>query len=304
VPYPAANHFVPTFLLAGVPKAGTSSLYMYLREHPEVFMPGQKELHFFTSSQLFDHIGGPGDLAALKRVCRSLEDYQSHYRRVRQERAIGDASPSTFYYDDCIPLIKSTLGPDLKIVVSLRDPVSRAYSNYRHLVSEGRETLPFYEALLAEDDRANARWSDFWLYRRQSTYAERLSRFQLEFGASNVVVIIYDDLRTQLHTTLRHLYQHLGVNPAYTPSNLGHVYNQAAFDRPRTVKGRARRTVALTAHRVRTRSYRERLTATAPPIAPDHRSRRFLHDRCREDIQQVEHILGRPLGFWLNDQSD
>ena len=305
--YSAANQDrLPTFLLAGVPKAGTSSLHMYLRDHPQVYMPKQKELHFFTSRQLFDHTRGPGDLAALETVCRSLDDYRRHYSTALRETAIGDASPSTFYYDDCIPLIKSTLGPEPKIVVSLRDPISRAFSNYQHLVSEGRETLPFYQALLAEDDRANEGWSDFWLYRRQSMYAKRLLRFQLEFGASNVVVLVYDDLQAEPRVTVRTLYQQLGVDPTHTPSNIGRVYNQAVRGRPKTLGDRTRRTFGLAAHLRRTRSFREPLTAPTSllPTVPDDRSRRFLRDRCRDDVVQVEGILNRRLGQWLGDHED
>ena len=159
----------PNFIIAGFPKCGTTSLHHYLNEHPQIFMPNQKELHFFTFEILSKLKNGPRDKIVKKTQIDNSEKYLKFYREVKNEIAIGDASPSYINYPTQFPKIKEYLN-DPKLIIVLRDPINRAYSNYLHLKREQRETLSFKEAINIEEERKNKKYSDFWYYKFNSTY--------------------------------------------------------------------------------------------------------------------------------------
>ena len=132
----------PNFIIAGFPKCGTTSLHHYLNEHPEIFMPEQKELHFFTYKILSKLKNGPKDELVKETQINSSEKYLSYYQNVKKEIAIGDASPSYINYPSEFLKIKRYLN-DPKVIIILRDPINRAYSNYLHLKREHSSLLTF-----------------------------------------------------------------------------------------------------------------------------------------------------------------
>ena len=132
----------PNFIIAGFPKCGTTSLHHYLDEHPEIYMPTQKELHFFTCNILSKLNKGPKDSIVKQTQINSSEKYLNFYKSVRNEIAIGDASPSYINYPSQFKKIKEYLN-DPKVIIILRDPIDRAYSNYLHLKREHRDTITF-----------------------------------------------------------------------------------------------------------------------------------------------------------------
>ena len=166
---------LPSFVVIGVPKAGTTSLYSYLQDHPGIYMPEKGELHFFTSAIIGAACEGPGDQATYERICKTREAYDSFFEGAGHAQVVGEASPSYFFFPGCIPRLKATLGENVKLVLVLRNPVDRAHSNFTHLRRSGREALPFEEALDREEERKSNGWGDFWRYREHSHYAERLA---------------------------------------------------------------------------------------------------------------------------------
>jgi len=121
---------LPNFLIVGAPKCGTTSLYYYLKQHPDIFMPTMKEPRFFLSETMnFPH-QGIDDRRVDKMIIKNLDDYKKIYLEADQEKARGDASAGNLYfYKKVIPGIKAYLG-DPKIIISLRNPLDRAFSNY------------------------------------------------------------------------------------------------------------------------------------------------------------------------------
>ena len=130
----------PNFIIAGFPKCGTTSLHHYLSEHPQIFMPSQKELHFFTYEILSKLKNGPKDGAVKKTQIQDSKKYLDFYRNVKNEIAVGDASPSYINYPNQFLKIKEYL-EDPKFIIVLRDPINRAYSNYLHLKRETKLLL-------------------------------------------------------------------------------------------------------------------------------------------------------------------
>ena len=96
----------PNFIIAGFPKCGTTSLHHHLNEHPEIYMPAQKELHFFTFDILSKLNNGPKDAIVKKTQINNSENYLNFYKAVRNEIAIGDASPSYINYPSQFKKIK------------------------------------------------------------------------------------------------------------------------------------------------------------------------------------------------------
>ncbi len=115
---------LPNFLIVGAAKSGTTSLYYYLHEHPEIFLSAIKEPKFFSSEVLKDQY--------LTRKNKDLyvgsyEEYRNLFRNVQSEKAIGEASTDTlFLYGSTIPRIKKYLG-DPKIIVILRNPPAQPF---------------------------------------------------------------------------------------------------------------------------------------------------------------------------------
>lgn len=214
---------LPNFLVAGFPKCGSTSLHYYFNEHPEIFMPSRKELHYFTYDVLMVQNAGKGDKEVKKFHVSDVTEYQKCYHDVGDELAIGDASPSYANYASAIPKIKATLGEDVKIIVVLRDPIKRAFSNYLHLVREDRETLSFYNALLEEENRKKANYSDFWYYAFNSMYAEKVERLKAEF--KDVMVITFEDFISNTADGIKEVYSFLGVNPDFVPTNIDTHFN-------------------------------------------------------------------------------
>ncbi|MEX2132610.1 MAG: sulfotransferase domain-containing protein, partial [Acidimicrobiia bacterium] len=122
---------LPTFLIAGAMRCGTTSLNAYLREHDEITVGQPKEVHFFDQNYE-----------------RGIDWYLQHFPGSDTAKAIGEATPAYLYFPEVAERIATTL-PDVKILLLLRDPVDRAHSHYWHNRSVGREKLEFAEAIAA-----------------------------------------------------------------------------------------------------------------------------------------------------------
>ena len=147
---------LPNFLVIGAAKSGTSSLYMYLKQHPEIYMSPIKEPHFFSFDDESKMTKGPGD--PIHKAITNFDDYQAQFDGVTDEKAIGEASTSYLYRPEAPGRIHAML-PDAKLIVILRNPVDRAFSAYMHVVRDKRETSKdFAEALSKEESRKAAGW--------------------------------------------------------------------------------------------------------------------------------------------------
>ena len=202
----------PNFIIAGFPKCGTTSLHHYLDEHPEIYMPAQKELHFFTCNILSKLNNGPKDAIVKQTQINSSEKYLNFYKSARNEIAIGDASPSYINYPSQFKKIKEYLN-DPKVIIILRDPIDRAYSNYLHLKREHRETLTFIESILKEDERKTNKYSDFWYYKFNSTYYDKIIKAKETF--SNVLILTSEELSNNGDATLKNVYKFLEVDDTF-----------------------------------------------------------------------------------------
>lgn len=218
---------LPDFLVIGFPKCGSTSLHYYLDAHPEIFMPKQKELHYLSFPIISKLNRGPQDKYIKRLHIRDYKTYEKQFVSAKKNQIIGEVSPSYVNYPNfCIPKIKETLD-NPKIIILVRDPIKRAYSNYLHLKREQRENLSFYEALLKEEERKKNGYSDFWYYKFNSTYYSKIKAFKNAF--SHVLIIESEMLKNEPKDCLSEVYDFLNVDSNFTPKNINKSYNEGGL---------------------------------------------------------------------------
>lgn len=290
---------LPTFLMIGAAKAGTTALYWYLDEHPQVFMSRMKETNYFAYG--VDDEGnllyGIPDVHSFP--VRSFEEYAALFADAGDATAIGEISPIYLECPQAARRIRERL-PDVAIVCILRHPVDRAYSDYQmYLRSRGRR-------LDARGDvSATAAWAQpdsHWM--RISRYHEALSRYYDLFPRDRIHVLLFDDLRRDPAGFVRDLYGTLDVDPSFapdleTPHNVGGVPASMLVERvlmSKRVKAAVEpwipRRAADLARRIRTRNLRK-----APSLPPELRAQ--LTEHFRADIEETSALIGKSLEDWL-----
>jgi hypothetical protein len=294
---------LPTFFVVGAAKSGTTSLYHYLGQHPDIYMPHNKEPHWFSR---VPYIPGQG-----AHPVTSEEEYLKLFKGRTMESAIGEASPS-YLWDKKTPYrIKETV-PHAKIIAILRHPVERAYSHYMMDVRADKQHLPFMEALMRDQDAKNKGWGVSDLYLDLGFYAEQVERYYEAFGRSQVKVFLYEDLRQDPKSLLRSAFAFLGTEPSNANNIRTDVqYNKYSVPKNRLAKTilgsrmfRARRSSKLRAKLISNDQTRAQIRSSllfkdAAKSTMDAESRRFLMDLYRPDIQKLQGLLNRDLGHWL-----
>ena len=216
----------PNFIISGFPKCGSTALHYYVDAHPEIFMPKQKELHYFTQSYISKLNKGPGDLEAKKSQVKSLDSYFKMFEGVSGEKTIGETSPSYINYPNSFKKINKELDTP-KLIILIRDPIKRAYSNYLHLLREHRETESFSKSLDLESFRKSQQYSDFWLYTFNSFYYDKIIVAKKVF--SDVLILTQEELNLDTKKTLIKVYKFLEVDSEFTPKNSNNRYNKGGL---------------------------------------------------------------------------
>lgn len=226
----------PDFLIVGAMKAGTSSLYDWLTEHPDVLGARTKELHFFDTAG-----GDPRDYWAQFPLRLTV----LWLRLLRRRPVItGEATP--FYlFHPLVPERVHRLIPNVKLIVILRDPVERAISHYWHEVRMGREHLSMLEAVQAEDQRIAKDWerlrrgqdpsADFmhYSYVARGRYGDQMDRWSTVFSSEQVLILHFEDLVADPRSVYERALTFLGIRPGlaplpcFEPKNVG---NRDALD--------------------------------------------------------------------------
>ena len=286
----------PNFFIVGAAKAGTTSLHAYLGKHPEVFTSALKEPHYFASFEFkpeFDNF---------LPVVRDSRAYQELFRGSEGHKAVGEASPSYLCDPDAAALIKSAI-PDARIIISLRNPVQRAFSHYLMEYHSGRESLPFDKAVQADLSRCEKGWGVSFQYVELGLYADQVERYLTAFGRSRVLVILFEDLIRDTPSVMRRIAEFLDIDPA--------GYPQSAFDEVHfpfeATRGRfARKVLRWRSLRHWSRNWipqevrravRNRLLyrdADKPQL--DFETRKALAMRFAPDVLRLEDMLERELG--------
>jgi len=199
----------PNFIVIGAMKAATTSLYTYLKKHPEIFMTKVKEPMFFNN---FQQENNYKILGKKRKKPTTLEEYLTMFKDVKNEKAIGEASPAYIYNQKAPQLIKEHL-PNVKIIAILRHPTDRAYSNYLHAKRADRENSDtFQEAIEVEKKKIKDNWSPLYHYIEKGYYSVQLKRYYQLFPKENIRVYLFEDVVKNTTETLKDIFKFLEVD--------------------------------------------------------------------------------------------
>jgi hypothetical protein len=295
----------PNFLIIGAGKAGTTSLYHYLRQHPQVFMSPAKEPKFFALEGHPLDFRGPHDDRIRRGTTTSLAEYLALFDQVRDEAAIGEAS--TIYLGD--PRAPGAIAeriPDARLVAILRHPAERAFSAHQHLVRDGYEPLTrFEDALAAESQRMADGWYVQYQYQDRGYYGRQLQRYFDRFDRDRIRIYLYEEFLADPRRLLADLFGFLGVDPGFQPDisswhNVSGQPRSAGLQRWLTrshplKEALKARIPARWGHRLISRVQAVNVVRSA--LEPETRQR--LIRAYRDDIEQLQGLIGRDLSHWL-----
>lgn len=212
------NRKLPDFLVLSVPKSGTTSLHLTLKEHPEICMPLQKETWFFD--QNFE---------------KGVDWYEEKFWHCPRKATIGEVTTHVFLKEKYIKRVKKVI-PRVKIIVLLRDPVERCISHYFHNIRESLEEETFEKALEKERSRVEenpAMYSVFAYTKIGSVYKDNIQKLLLFFSREQVKIIFFEELVNNQRGVLKELYDFIGVGLG--PEKLARA-NVARMPRSKTLK--------------------------------------------------------------------
>jgi hypothetical protein len=297
----ADHKIIPNFLIVGAAKAGTTSLYEYLRQHPEIFMPEWKELSFF--------IGDPfGPLHMVKKARYYFKVFADAHRY----KAVGEASTS-YLFDEAAPnIIQKKLGL-IKIIIILRDPVAMSYSLYNHQVrKEGETCATFESALVAEEKRRQSLkfkkncygWHANYYYYHRGLYCEQVKRYIDTFGEDRVKIILFDELAEASVRVVQEVYRFLGIDDAFIPDIKVHNPAGGIISIPKFWEdtGLFLKTFQFlfSKNLVKKIPHLLRNIGRKPPLPINPATVHELRQKFHNDIGRLEQLIGKDLTAWKN----
>lgn len=216
---------LPDFMIGGEAKCGSTTLWQILSQHPRVFFPEQKELHYFSSYSAFSELG--------RLETHGLDPYRQLFAAARADQKCGEATPNYLFDPGACRRIANAL-PGVRLLFILRDPVERAWSQYWHQVRRGRERLPFEAALQAEARRledGDADQRTHFSYAARGHYVEGLRRYERALSRDQICVVFLEELRQRRTEVVAQVCAHLGLTQQpLEHTELPHA-NQATFPR-------------------------------------------------------------------------
>ena len=295
----------PNFLVIGAAKSGTYTLNEYFAGHPQVFMCPNKEPHFFAFGHESLNIK-PGAGGPVHDCVRSIDEYLRLFADAGDVRMAGECSVSYLYWPGTAERIHQ-FNPDMRLIVSLRHPVGRAYSSFNYAKSYGIEPLQsLSEGFQAEPERIAQNQSLLLRYRDLGMYAAQLERYYKIFPRDQIKVILFEELTNNPVDTVRGLFEFIGVDPDVELSPAVHVNATTVPDESnpwhRLISGdhwaRAAVRKLLPVHfREGMRNAARRAFSKRPPRL-DSEERERLLSLFSEDIQRLEDIIQRDLSAW------
>jgi hypothetical protein len=290
----------PNFLIVGAPKAATTALYYYLKNIPGVYMSPMKEVYYFASHAATHEVLD---------VIRDKGEYLSLFKDSEGSIAIGEASPSYLWDPDAARRIHEAI-PNARIVMILRDPIERAYSQYLMKTKYSDLKASFYEDLLKDYNSDPKVFGIASLYVEFGMYYEQVKRYFELFGKERVKVIIFEEFTKSPLEKVSEVLTFLGVN--HDKSNIdqlqraySNTYSQprsrlayfvyAVFRWLRTKNIKTYKLLNLLPHSL-TESLPEKLLyrrAQKPQMQAE--AREFLRKMYYDDAVKLQKLLGRPL---------
>jgi hypothetical protein len=274
---------LPNFLIIGATKAGTTSLYEYLRAHPQVVMSVPKEPHFFSREENWS---------------RGTEWYERRFARSRGALAVGEAS-ATYSHDpltkDVPRRIKAVI-PDAKLIYLVRHPIERIVSHYVHRTRIGLAPRPI-DVMVFDDP----------IYLSASRYGHQIRQYLHHFDPTRLLVLRSERLKTDRERTFLRVCEFVGVTPATAGIPIDEAFNVTRSREPRArplvhnlsrvpAIGRLTRKIPVPLKPLVHLTTRRRIVSRPPSVTPKLADR--ILDDLRADIVWLSEFLGEDLSSW------
>lgn len=301
---------LPNFLIVGATKSGTTSLYYYLKQHPEIYMSDSKEPRFFSFYGIPKHIFLKNVFPNLENTfIRDWESYLLLFQNSVNFKAIGEASPSYLFHHERVIENLNKFFPGwkkLKIIIMLRNPVDACFSHYSMYRMRGGEPLVFEKALEAEKERISKKYITlahsirFFFYHHVKAYLDNFDQ---------VKIYLFDDLKKDTLGLVKDIYKFLGVDPSFT-SDVSTKYNVSGIPKnkfihkflikPNILKSVVKPIAKTLIPQGEWRKIVEKIkmkNLQKPQMKPE--TREYLKDLYRDDILKLQILIKRDLSSWL-----
>ena len=312
---------VPNFFLLGTGKAGTTSLFHYLKQHPQIFMSPVKEPAYFAPEIRAENLTAPIE-RRLRKQSRPLAevlndgqpvkphgwlaaewtDYQRLFQGVTDEKAIGEASAIYLWSEKAAYHIRVRI-PHARLIMILRDPAERAFSQYLHQLAAGLTRSTFRQHLeQCERIGASPKLSIWYPFLEIGLYSAQVQRYLDLFPRSQIRIYWYEEAWREPMGLLKDLFEFLDVDPTFQPD-----ISRKSLAR-RAPRFAAMNYLLKTLHAwyplkalvpQRVRPYASRFLFRRKSLSLDPGDRRWLVDYYRDDIRKLSLLLERDLSAWL-----
>jgi hypothetical protein len=278
---------LPNFLIIGAHKGASTSLRAYLGAHPDVYVTPVVEPSFFAFEGRERRPEGE-----LHQFAYTLEEYEAMFAGVTTEKAIGEKSPAYLTSPRAPGRIKDLI-PDVRLIAVLRHPVDRAFSHYLMAVREGKEDLSFAEAVVAERQKLRTETGLVRHYVRSSMYANRVERYQSLFGPEQFRIYLLEDLRSDMRSVMREIFEHVGVDSSFEPDLTVRHNARPGQGHVRPPRSKLRQLGSTMVKRP------PRQPSQPPAPTMSSSTRQELLEHYHEDIVRLQPLIGRDLSAWL-----
>jgi hypothetical protein len=285
----------PNFFIVGAPRCGTSSLWTYLKGHPEIYMSTPKELYFFDR-----------DLRKNSAQTHSLEQYLTFFSAAGNRKKIGEATPS-YLRSQAAPKAIKSFSPDAQIIIMLRNPIDVMHSLHGAALDSLEPIADFGTALEADSRRTGRERIG---YREFTDFLPQVQRYVDLFGRDHVHTIVFDDLAADSAGVYRSTLSFLGVGLEFIPRFAIVDANrcvrsfrlQKLLIRPPEELREICRAVMPHSLPARIRGSLIKLNSVVRPRPPmDRGLRRRLQEEFEPQVEQLSELLGRDLSGWCKE---
>jgi len=282
----------PNFFIVGASKAGTTSLWAYLSEIPGIYMSPVKEPRYFGNEKM--------EYNAKLSVIKEEKKYLKLFEGIKDEKIIGEATPGYLRSVEACQLIYKKI-PDARILISLRDPIDRVYSDFlmrKKLGNEKSTMQQVIKKIIKENNYSKEP------YLQPSFYYKNVKRYLDTFGEEQVKIIIFEELIKNTNETMQDILKFLGINYKFQQSK-EKKYN--VYGTPRGKLGEfiiRNKTIEKIARKIISPKIRlyvrdDILIKKSKKPHMEENNKEFLQEVFNEDVQKISRLLGRKLP-WKN----
>ena len=294
------KHRLVDFFVIGVARGGTTSLYNYLQQHVGIFLPTVKECNYFSRVESLDKEAYESPLAGKEyhmKIIRSETVYNELFLTAESEQLKGEVSPSYLWDTNTASRIFE-YNKEAKIIVSLRNPIERAFSHYLMHVHTGHEKAATFEEAITQE--RNATWGGGNMYLEMSMYFTQLKPYFDLFGKGQIRVLIQEEWTQHSGETMNDIFRFLGV------TTMECERNEAAFNASKQLKNKGLLDVLrsekiknslrkIVPEKARDKIKEKLFYKDGPKATLDSSTYEELKAYFKEDIKQTEALTGLKL---------